>query len=395
MKFPIYMDHHATTPIEPQVLEAMMPYLTLEFGNPSSATHVFGWKAEEAVETARAQVANLVGASSEEVIFTSGATESDNLALKGVARANKNKGNRIIVSKVEHKAVLDSCKTLEKEGFEVIYIPVDKYGMINPQDVEAAITPNVILISIIYAHNEIGTINPIAEIGEIAQKHEVLFHSDAVQGVGKINSNVDQLKVDLMSISAHKIYGPKGVGALYLRKKRPKIKLEPLIDGGGHERKLRSGTLNVPGIVGFGKACEICQKVMPEEADRILTLRNRLYKGISGRIDYVHLNGHPAQRLPGNLNLSFEFVEGETLILGLKKVAVSSGAACTSVGMEASYVLLEMGVEEHLAHSSIRFGLGRYNTEEEVEVVIEEVEAHVKKLREASPNYKLRKEGIM
>jgi cysteine desulfurase len=387
MKRPIYLDHHATTPIDAAVLEAMMPYLTDRFGNAASRTHRYGWEAEEAVHTAREQVASLLHAKPEEIIFTSGATESDNLALKGIAWAYRDKGSHIITTPTEHKAVLDTCKALEKQGFEITYVPVDSTGLVDPDAIRNAITPQTILISVMQVNSEIGTIAPLAEIGAIAREHGVLFHSDAVQGVGKIACDVDELQVDLMSISAHKIYGPKGIGALYVRKTRPqRIRLQPLIDGGGHERGLRSGTLNVPGIVGFGHACVLCQQLWPEESVRLRRLRQRLYAGLTARLDDVYLNGHPERRVPGNLNLSFARVQDESLLLSLQYVvALSSGSACTSDSHESSYVLRAIGVEEGLAHAAIRFGLGRYTTAEEIDTVIEAVVEKVERLRALSP----------
>jgi cysteine desulfurase len=387
MKRPIYLDHHATTPIDAAVLEAMMPYLTDRFGNAASRTHRYGWEAEEAVHTAREQVASLLHAKPEEIIFTSGATESDNLALKGIAWAYRDKGSHIITTPTEHKAVLDTCKALEKQGFEITYVPVDSTGLVDPDAIRNAITPQTILISVMQVNSEIGTIAPLAEIGAIAREHGVLFHSDAVQGVGKIACDVDELQVDLMSISAHKIYGPKGIGALYVRKTRPqRIRLQPLIDGGGHERGLRSGTLNVPGIVGFGHACVLCQQLWPEESVRLRRLRQRLYEGLTARLDDVYLNGHPERRVPGNLNLSFARVQDESLLLSLQYVvALSSGSACTSDSHESSYVLRAIGVEEGLAHAAIRFGLGRYTTAEEIDTVIEAVVEKVERLRALSP----------
>jgi cysteine desulfurase len=387
MKRPIYLDHHATTPIDPVVLEAMMPYLTDRFGNASSTTHVYGWEAEEAVHTAREQVAALINARPEEIVFTSGATESDNLALKGIAWAYRERGNHIITATTEHKAVLDTCKALEHQGFEVTYVPVDHTGLVDPDHVRSAITPHTILISIMYVNSEIGTVAPIAAVGAIARQHGVLFHSDAVQGVGKIACDVDDLQVDLMSISGHKIYGPKGIGALYVRKTRPeRIRLQPLIDGGGHERGIRSGTLNVPGIVGMGAACARCQDVWPEESVRLRRLRQRLYDGLTSRLDDVYLNGHPEQRVPGNLNLSFAYAEGESLLLSLKDVvALSSGSACTSDSHEPSYVLKAIGVDDALAHASIRFGLGRETTAEDIDTVIDAVVEKVERLRALSP----------
>ena len=387
MNRPIYLDHHATTPIDSSVLDAMMPYLTEKFGNAASRTHRYGWEAEEAVHTAREQIAALIGAKPEEIIFTSGATESDNLALKGIAWAYRDKGSHIITATTEHKAVLDSCKALEKQGFEVTYVPVDRFGLVDPDDIRKAITPHTVLISVMYVNSEIGTIAPLAAIGAIAREHGVWFHSDAVQGVGKIACNVDDLHVDLMSLSGHKIYGPKGVGALYIRKTRPKrIRLRPLIDGGGQERGFRSGTLNVPGIVGFGKACELCQHLWPEESVRLRDLRQRLYTGLTERLEDIYLNGHPEQRLPGNLNLSFAAVQGESLLMSLKDiVALSSGSACSSGSTEPSYVLRAIGVDDTLASASIRFGLGRRTTPEEIDTVIQAVVEKVERLRALAP----------
>lgn len=395
VKLPIYMDNNATTPLDPRVLSAMMPYLTESFGNAASRTHSFGWVAEAAVEKGREQIAQLINASSpDEIIFTSGATESDNLALKGVAWSYKSKGNHIITQKTEHKAILDSCKYLQKEGFEVTYLDVDKYGVVDPESVRAAITDQTILILIMYANSEIGTIQPIPQIGEIAREKGILFHCDAVQAASKIPIDMQSTFVDLMSISGHKLYGPKGVGALYVRKKKPFIKLTPLIHGGGHEKGKRSGTLNVPGIVGFGEACELAQRDLPEEMKRLASLRDKLREGLLAKLDYVHLNGHPEKRIPGSLNLSFEFVEGESLLMGLKDVAVSSGSACTSASLEPSYVLTAIGVGPELAHTSIRFCVGRFNTEEEVSFVVEAVVKHVNRLRELSPLYEMVLEGI-
>jgi cysteine desulfurase len=395
VKLPIYMDNHATTPLDPRVLEAMMPYLTTKFGNAASRNHCFGWEAEEGVEKGRVQIATLVNAKPKEIIFTSGATESDNLAIKGVVEFYKEKGNHVITCVTEHKAVLDSCRALERQGkATVTYLPVDKYGMVDPDALRKAITDQTVLITIMYANNEIGTIHPIAEIGKIAKEKGVIFHCDATQAVGKIPVAVEHCGIDLMSLSAHKIYGPKGVGALYIRSKGPRVRLTPIIDGGGHERGMRSGTLNVPGIVGFGAACEIAAKEMAEEAKKLADLRSKLQAGIFERLDEVYLNGHPAERLPGNLNLSFAYVEGESLLMGIHDVAVSSGSACTSATLEPSYVIRALGVNTELAHSSIRFGLGRFNTEEEVDYVVERVTKEVKRLREMSPLYEMAKEGI-
>ncbi len=395
VKLPIYMDNHATTPLDPRVLEAMMPYLTTKFGNAASRNHSFGWEAEEAVDKARAQIAALINAKPKEIIFTSGATESDNMAIKGVVEFYKEKGNHVITCVTEHKAVLDSCKALERAGKAVVtYLPVDKYGMVDPDDVRKAITDKTVLISIMFANNEIGTIHPIAEIGKIAKEKGVIFHCDATQAVGHVPVDVEKCGIDLMSLSAHKLYGPKGVGALYVRSKGPRVRLTPLIDGGGHERGLRSGTLNVPGIVGFGAACEIAGQEMAEEMQRLTDLRNRLQAGIFERLDEVYLNGHPTERLPGNLNLSFAYVEGESLLMGISEVAVSSGSACTSATLEPSYVIRALGIDDELAHSSIRFGLGRFNTEEEVDYVVERVAQEVNRLRDMSPLYEMAKEGI-
>jgi len=394
MKLPIYMDNHATTPIDPRVLDAMIPYFTEKFGNAASRNHSFGWEAEKAVEDARRQISMLIHADPKEIIFTSGATESDNLALKGVMEMYREKGNHIVTSVTEHRAILDTAKRLEKQGMQVTYLPVDKDGLVSPDEVSKAITDKTILLSIMMANNEIGTVNPIAEIGRIAKSRGVLFHCDATQGVGKIPVDVEAMGIDLMSFSAHKIYGPKGVGALYVRRKNPRVRLAPILDGGGHERGMRSGTLPVPLIVGFGKACEICMQVMPEESKRLTELRERLKEGILKSLDEVYLNGHPTKRLPNNLNLSFAYVEGESVLMGLKEIAVSSGSACTSATLEPSYVIRALGVGSDLAHSSIRFGLGRFNTPEEVDYVIKRVVETIQKLREMSPLYEMAKEGV-
>ena len=381
VKLPIYMDHHATTPVAPEVFEAMRPFFLEQFGNAASRSHAFGWAAEGAVETARAEVAELIGCRPIEVVFTSGATESDNLALKGVAYAYRDKGTHLVTSAVEHPAVLDTCKHLEKEGFQVTYLPVDRYGMVDPDDVAKAVTPRTTLVSVMLASNEVGTIQPLAEIGRLCKAKGILLHSDAVQGVGKIPVKVDGLGVDLLSLTAHKLYGPKGVGALYVRMGNPRVRLVPQMDGGGHEKGRRSGTLNVPGIVGLGKACELSGRLMASEAARLIALRERLRAGLFLRLDHLHLNGHPTQRLPGNLNVSFDFVDGEALLLSLKEIAVSSGSACTSATMQASHVLRAMGIGDELAHTSIRFGLGRGNTEEEVDYACERVVEEVTRLR--------------
>ena len=384
---PIYLDHHATTPLDSAVLEAMMPYLTDKFGNASSRTHAYGWEAEEAVHQAREQVASLINARPEEIVFTSGATESDNLALKGIARAYRDRGDHIITTTTEHRAILDACEALEAEGFGVTYVPVDSGGLVDPEDVRRAVTPRTILISVMYVNAEIGTIAPLADIGAVAREHGVLFHSDAVQGVGKIACNVDDLRVDLMSISAHKIYGPKGVGALYVRKTHPeRIRLHPMIDGGGQEHGLRSGTANVPGIVGFGKACEVCQTQWEPEAIRLRGLRQRLHEGLTARMDDIYLNGHAEPRLPGNLNVSFASVQGESLLLSLQHVAaLSAGSACSSGSNEPSYVLRAIGMDDILANASIRFGLGRSTTAEEIDIVVDALVEKVARLRALSP----------
>src|SRR5437868_9954959 len=355
VKLPIYFDNHATTQVDPRVVQAMLPYFTEKFGNAASRNHPFGWAGEEAVENARAQVAALIGATPKEIIFTSGATESDNLMIKGVAEMYREKGNHIITQAIEHKAVLDSCKRLEKYGYEVSYLPVQRDGRVNPEDVRKAITPKTILITIMYANNEIGIINPIQEIGKIAKEHGIFFAVDGVQAVGKIPVDVQKDNIDLLAISAHKIYGPKGVGALYVRRKNPRVQISPIIDGGGHERGMRSGTLNVPGIIGLGKACEIATEGMPKEACHLAGLRNRLKDKIMGRLDEVYINGSMEHRLPGNLNISFAYVEGESLLMGINDIAVSSGSACTSATLEPSYVLKALGTGDDLAHSSIRF----------------------------------------
>jgi cysteine desulfurase len=395
VKLPIYMDNHATTPVDRRVVEAMLPFFTERFGNAASRNHSFGWEAEEGVDKARGQIASIINAKAKEIIFTSGATESDNLAIKGVVDFYKDKGNHIISCVTEHKAVLDSCRALERAGkAAVTYLRVDKYGMVDPDDVRKAITDKTVLITIMYANNEIGTIHPIAEIGRIAKEQGIVFHCDAVQAVGKIPVDVERDGIDLLSLSAHKIYGPKGVGALYVRSKGPRVRISPQMDGGGHERGMRSGTLNVTGIVGLGKACEIAQSEMGEEAHRLRQLRSKLQAGLFERLDEVYLNGHPTERLPGNLNLSFAYVEGESLLMGISDVAVSSGSACTSATLEPSYVIRALGIDDELAHSSIRFGLGRFNTEEEVDFVTERVSREVQRLREMSPLYEMAKEGV-
>jgi cysteine desulfurase len=395
VKLPVYMDNHATTPLDKRVLEAMLPYFSEKFGNAASRNHSFGWEAEEAVDKARGQIAALIHAQSKEIICTSGATEADNMAIKGAIEFYKEKGNHIITCVTEHKAILDSCRALERSGKATItYLPVDKYGMVDPETVRKAITDKTVLITLMYANNEVGTIHPIAEIGKIAKEKGIVFHSDATQAVGKIPVDVEKDGIDLMSMSGHKIYGPKGIGAIYVRSKGPRVRLTPQIDGGGHERGIRSGTLNVTGIIGLGQACEIAGAEMLEENRRLRELRDKLEAGIFERLDEVYLNGHPTERLPGNLNVSFAYVEGESLLMGISDIAVSSGSACTSATLEPSYVIRALGTDEELAHSSIRFGLGRFNTEEEVDYVTDRVSKEVKRLREMSPLYEMAKEGI-
>ena len=443
-ELPIYLDYNATTPVDPDVFEAMKPYLTDKFGNAASRSHAYGWVAEEAVDQAREQVAELVGAKKQEIIWTSGATESDNMAIKGVARmygmtdAEKvmidalakghvdgsipnaeaivparfgsldlpaiaergafevfaSKGDHIITLPTEHKAILDSCKRMERDGFRVTYLPVQKNGIVDLEVLEAAITDKTILVSIMAGNNEIGVVQPVAEIGKICRAHKVLFHTDAVQAVGKIPIDVNEMDIDLMSISAHKMYGPKGVGALYVRRKAPRVRVEALIDGGGHERGMRSGTLNVPGIVGMGAAAEMARKGLAEEKVRIEAMRDRMWTGLRQQLDEIYLNGDDKQRLPGNLNISFAFVEGEAMMMAIKDLAVSSGSACTSASLEPSYVLRALGVGEDLAHTSIRFGLGRFTTEEDIDRIVALVVEKVKKLRDMSPLYEMAKEGI-
>jgi cysteine desulfurase len=395
IKLPIFMDYHSTTPVDPRVLAEMLPYFTEKFGNAASRSHSFGWAAEEAVDYARERIAKLIGAQSEkEIVLTSGATESDNLALKGVAEFYKDKGNHIITSVTEHKAILDTCKRLEKEGFTVTYLGVGKDGRVDPEEVRRAITDKTILVSIMLANNEIGTVQPLEAIGKITREKGILLHTDAVQGIGKVEFDVQKMNVDLASITAHKMYGPKGVGALYVRRSKPRVRLVAMMDGGGHERGYRSGTLNVPSIVGFGKAADIMLKEGKEESVKLLALRERLRESIQSRVDETYINGSMEHRLPGNLNISFNFVEGEAMMMAIKDVAVSSGSACTSASLEPSYVLRALGVGDELAHSSIRFGLGRFNTEEEVDYVADLVVGKVNHLRDMSPLYEMHKEGI-
>mgnify|MGYP001389401920 FL=1 len=391
---PIYMDHLATTPVASEVFEAMRPYFCERFGNPASRSHPFGWVAEEGVEQARAQVAHLLGCKAAEIVWTSGATEANNLAIKGVAAAYREKGRHLITSRIEHHAVLDTCKRLEQEGCQVTYLPVDRTGRVDPGDVERAIRKETVLISIMAANNEIGTLQPIVEIGRIAKRHGVLFHTDAAQYVGKLPLSVDDWQVDLLSASAHKCYGPKGVGVLYVRMTKPRVTLVPQMDGGGHEKGRRSGTINVPGCVGFGAACALAERELQTEPARLLALRERLRNDLWSKLDHLHLNGHPIDRLPGNLNVSFGFVEGESLLMALKGIAVSSGSACTSATLEPSYVLLALGLNAELAHASIRFGFGRSNTEEEVDYVSARVIESVARLRALSPLYEMAREGL-
>ncbi len=393
LKFPIYLDNNATTPMDTRVLEAMIPFFTENYGNAASRNHSFGWKAEEGVENARIQIADLVNADPKEIIFTSGATESNNLALKGVFEMYVQKGNHIITVVTEHKAILDTCKHLEKQGAEVTYLTPNEEGIITLQQVEEAIKPNTILISIMYANNEIGVIHPIREIAQLAKSKGILFHTDATQAVGKIPVDVIADNIDLMSFSAHKMYGPKGVGALYVRRKNPRVKVTAQMDGGGHERGMRSGTLNVPGIVGFGKACEIAKQDMKSDTERITYLRNKLENSLKV-LEESYVNGSVIHRLPHVTNMSFKYVEGEGLIMGVKNIAVSSGSACTSASLEPSYVLKSLGLDDELAHSSLRFGLSRFTTEEEIDYTIEHVKEAVNKLREMSPLWEMFKEGI-
>jgi len=391
---PIYMDNHATSPLDPRVLEAMLPYFTQKFGNAASRNHSFGWEAEQAVENAREQIAKLIGASAKEIIFTSGATESNNLAIKGIAEMYSERGNHIITQVTEHKAVLDTCKRLEKYGYRVTYLPVKSDGLIDMEDLKRAIDDKTILVTIMAANNEIGVIQPIAEIGKLCHEKGVIFHTDGVQAVGKVPLDVNAMNIDVLSMTAHKLYGPKGVGALYVRRRNPRVQISAQIDGGGHERGMRSGTLNVPGIVGFGKACEIAREEMTTEAARLQTMRDRLKHMLESELDYVEINGSMEHRLPGNLNMSFVYVEGESLLMGINDVAVSSGSACTSATLEPSYVLKALGLGDDVAHSSIRFGLGRFNNDAEVDYVANKVIGIVKKLRELSPLYEMVKEGI-
>jgi cysteine desulfurase len=394
VQLPIYMDNHATSQLDPRVLEAMLPYFTSKFGNAASRNHSFGWEAEQGVETAREQIAKLIGATAKEIIFTSGATESNNLAIKGIAEMYRERGNHIITQVTEHKAVLDTCKRLEKYGYRVTYLPVKADGLIDLDDLKRAMDDKTILVSIMFANNEIGVVQPIAEIGKLCHERNVIFHTDGVQAVGKIPIDVNAMNIDVLSLTAHKLYGPKGAGALYVRRRNPRVQLSAQLDGGGHERGMRSGTLNVPGIVGLGAACEIAREEMATEAVRLAHLRDKLKSKLEGALDYVHVNGSMEHRLPGNLNMSFVYVEGESLLMGINEIAVSSGSACTSATLEPSYVLKALGLGDDVAHSSIRFGLGRFNNEAEVDYVANKLIDIVQKLRELSPLYEMVKEGI-
>jgi cysteine desulfurase len=390
----VYLDNNATTPLDPQVLEMMLPYFTEKFGNAASRSHAFGWEAEEAVEKAREQIAGVIGADAKEIIWTSGATESNNIAIKGVAAMYADKGKHIITQVTEHKATIDPCKFLEQHGYRVTMLPVDRYGRVDVQQVADAIKDDTILVSIMHGNNEIGTLQPIAEIGKLCKERGVLFHTDACQTFGKLPISVQDMGIDLLSCSGHKIHGPKGVGALYVRRRRPRVRCEPVLHGGGHERGMRSGTLNVPGIVGMGKAAELCQQHMDTEPARIAALRDRLQQGLQSQLEEVYVNGHPSERTPTNLNISFAYVEGESLMMNFEEIAVSSGSACTSASLEPSYVLKALGVGDELAHSSIRFSLGRFNTEAEVDYAVERVVRAVNRLRDLSPLYEMAKEGI-
>ena len=394
MKQPIYLDYNATTPTDPRVVEAMLPFFTEIYGNAASRNHSFGWTAEEGVSKARNIIGEAIGATGKEIVFTSGATESDNMAVLGVAEFFHEKGKHIITSPIEHKAVVDPCQALEQKGYEITFLNVDEHGRIDLKQLEASIREDTVLVSLMAGNNEIGTLNPLTEIGQMTRERGVLFHCDATQGVGKIPIDVEAMNIDLLSMTAHKIYGPKGIGALYVRRKKPRVRITPIMFGGGHERGFRSGTLNVPGIVGFGKAIELAMEEISSEAERQIGLRQHLYKRLTDELDYVFLNGHPTERLPNNLNLSFGYVEGESLMMGISEIAVSSGSACTSASLEPSYVLRSMGVGDDLAHSSVRFGFGRYTTMEEVNYAADKVIGAVKRLREMSPLYEMVQEGV-
>jgi cysteine desulfurase len=396
LKLPIFMDSQSTTPVDPRVLETMIPYFTEKFGHPASRNHPFGWEAEGGVDVAREQIAKLIGARDpKEIVFTSGGTEAINLALKGVAEMYREKGNHIVTTTIEQRATLDVCKRLERQGVEVTYVPVGRDGLVDVEAVRAALTDKTILISIMFANNEIGTIQPVAEIGKLAKEKGIIFHTDATQAVGKIPVDVEAMGIDLLSATAHMLYGPKGVGALYVRRKNPRVRIAPMVDGGGHERGMRSGTVPVPLVVGFGKAAEISREVMAEESKRLAALRDRLQEQIVSKVDEAYVNGHPERRLPHNLNISFAYVEGESVLMGLnKEAALASGSACTSATLEPSYVISALGVDSELAHSSIRFGLHRFSTEEEVDFVARKTVEVILRLREMSPLYELAKEGV-
>lgn len=392
LKFPIFLDNHSTTRVDPRVLDSMLPYFTEDYGNASSKAHEFGWKADSAVDISRRKIANFINADNREIYFTGGATEAINLAIKGIAEANSFKGDHIITTKAEHKAVLGTCKALERKGFEITYLHTDMYGLVNPQQIIDSTTNKTILVSVIFANNEIGSVNDIAALGKVCRERGIIFHVDAAQAIGKIPVDGEAMNIDLMSFCAHKLYGPKGIGALYIKKKSPKIKIFPQMDGGGHERGMRSGTLNVPGIAGFAKACEIYKNEMDAENNRVKALRDRLYTGIVSNLENVYLNGHPEKRLPGNLNISFKSVDSESIITSMKDIAVSSGSACSSETVEPSHVLKAIGLSKDLIHSSIRFGIGRFNTEEEIDYTINKITTVVNSLRENSPIEELLKE---
>ncbi|MBI3818118.1 MAG: IscS subfamily cysteine desulfurase [Planctomycetes bacterium] len=394
LKFPIYLDNHATTPVDPRVLDAMLPYFKEKFGNAASRNHPYGWEAEEAVSMAREQCANLIHADPKEIVFTSGSTESNNLAIKGAAEMYKEKGKHIITANTEHKAVLDPCKHLEALGFDVTYLPVDKMGRVSAEQFAEAVRPDTILASLMFANNEVGTIHPIAEIGKICKEKNIIFHTDATQATGKVPVDVQSMGIDLLSVSAHKMYGPKGAGFLYVRRKGPRVRIAPIFDGGGHERGMRSGTLNVPGVAGLGKACEICKNEMSKDRAHALALRKIMHDRFFNELDFISLNGHPEHRLPGNFNVSFAYVEGEALMMGIKEIAVSSGSACTSASLEPSHVLRAMGVGEDAVHTSIRYGIGRFNTVEEVTYAANKTIEAVRRLREMSPLYEMVKDGV-
>ena len=390
----IYLDNNATTPVDPRVLDAMLPYFCEKFGNAASRSHSFGWQAEEAVEHARQQVARVIGADSKEIIFTSGATEGNNIAIKGVAAMYGERGRHIITQATEHKAVIDPCHWLEQRGYRITVLPVDRYGMIDVGQLREAITNETILVSIMHGNNEVGTLQPIAEIGKLCKGRGVLFHTDACQTFGKLPIHVQEMGLDLLTCSGHKIHGPKGIGALYVRRKNPRVRCEAVLHGGGHERGMRSGTLNVPAIVGLGQAAELCRQHMDAEPTRLAGLRDRLKDGVLPQLEAVRLNGHPTERTPSNLNLSFAYVEGESVMMGMPEIAVSSGSACTSASLEPSYVLRALGVGDDLAHSSIRFSVGRFNTPEEIDYAIDRVVETVRRLREMSPLYEMAQEGV-